>query len=277
MTIHWFPGHMTRAKRQMEAALSQVDMVIELRDARVVDASKNPMIEQLVKGKPRLIILSKKDLADPSLTAAWLEHLRRDQVRAIAMDFHHDNLKLIVNECQLVMEEKIQRQIRRGIKPRAIRAMVCGIPNVGKSTLINRLAKKKVANVADMPGVTKALQWFKVDQQLEILDTPGVLWPKFDDPQSALMLAITGAIADKVLDLEYVAQQAYQYLLQYYQDLLIRRYGPLPADFAMLVEQLGQQRGLLISNGIVNREKVYTMLLDEMRSDYFKGVTWERI
>lgn len=235
------------------------------------------MIDQLIGQKPRLIILSKRDLADPAITKEWLQVLNQNNVRAIAMDFNHDNLKMITLECQMLMKEKIDRQIRKGINPRAIRAMVCGIPNVGKSTLINRIAKRKIAKVADMPGVTKALQWVKIDNQLELLDTPGVLWPKFEDPQTALMLAITGAINDKVLDLEYIAKSAYDYLVQYYPELLIQRYGALPEDFSQIVQMLGQQRGLLNNNGEVDRNKVYVMLLDEMRGNNFKGVTWQRI
>lgn len=175
LNIQWFPGHMTKARRQMEEHLKMVDMVIEIRDARIPNASKNPMIEELTRQKPRLIVLSKKDKAEAEATREWIAALQNENVKVLALDLLHDSLeKKIVAASQELMKAKIERMKRRGIRPRAIRAMVAGIPNVGKSTMINSLAKRKAAQTGDRPGVTKALQWVKVGKELELLDTPGV-------------------------------------------------------------------------------------------------------
>ena len=206
LNINWFPGHMTKAKREMEEKLKLVDMVIELRDARIPNASANPLLSDLTKQKPRLIIMSKADKAEPAYSAKWAEKLSGDGIQVVVMDLNHDNvIKVISEAAQELMKAKIERQIRRGIRPRPIRSMVAGVPNVGKSTLINRMAKKKAVQAADRPGVTKSLQWVKVSKELELLDTPGVLWPKFEDEQIGLRLAVSGAIRDEILPLEEVA------------------------------------------------------------------------
>ena len=195
LNIQWFPGHMTKAKRQMEEHLKMVDMVIELRDARIPDASKNPLIDELTAHKPRLILLSKKDKAEAEVTAQWVSALEKEEVRVLAVDLLHEKLeKKITAASQELMQAKIERMKRRGMRPRAIRAMVAGVPNVGKSTLINSLAHRRAAVTGDRPGVTKALQWVKVGKSLELLDTPGVLWPKFEDEQVALRLAAPSAM-----------------------------------------------------------------------------------
>ena len=212
--IQWFPGHMTKAKREMQEKLNMVDMVIELRDARIPSASKNPMIEELCQNKPRLIVLSKKDKADAAATKLWCSALQNETTRVVALDILKENIiARIVEESRLLMQAKIERMKRRGIRPRAIRAMVVGVPNVGKSTFINRISKKKVAVTGDRPGVTRALQWSKVNQNLELLDTPGVLWPKFEDETVGVLLAITGAIRDEILPLEEIAAWAMRYLI----------------------------------------------------------------
>lgn len=178
--IQWFPGHMTKAKREMQDKMKMVDLVIELRDARIPNASKNPMIEELIQQKPRLIILSKKDKADAAITKAWIQTLSNASTMVLALDIITENITpKIVKAVQTLMLAKIERMIRRGMKPRAMRAMVVGVPNVGKSTFINKISKKKIAVTGDRPGVTKSLQWSKINKDLELLDTPGVLWPKF--------------------------------------------------------------------------------------------------
>ena len=205
INIQWFPGHMTKAKRQMEEHLKLVDMVIELRDARIPNASKNPLIEQLTKQKPRLILLTKRDKAQPEATRRWVEHLQNEQVKVLALDLLKDPLeKRITSAAKELMKDKLERMKRRGIRPRAIRAMVVGIPNVGKSTLINSLAHRRAAVTGDRPGVTKALQWVKIGKELELLDTPGVLWPKFEDAKVGMLLAVSGAIRDDILPLEEI-------------------------------------------------------------------------
>ena len=223
--IQWFPGHMTKAKREMQDKMKMVDLVIELRDARIPNASKNPMIEELIQQKPRLIILSKKDKADAAITKAWIQTLSNASTMVLALDIITENITpKIVKAVQTLMQAKIERMIRRGMKPRAMRAMVVGVPNVGKSTFINKISKKKIAVTGDRPGVTKSLQWSKINKDLELLDTPGVLWPKFEDERVGILLAITGAIRDEILPLEEIAAWAMRYLLQHHAQALTKRY-----------------------------------------------------
>ena len=213
--VQWFPGHMTKAKRQMEENLKKVDFVIEIRDARMPDASKNPMLDQLIQNKPRLILLSKKDKADKELTKQWVNALETENQKVLALDFIHENFsKQLIKASNELCINLIEKQKRRGMKPRALRAMVCGIPNVGKSTFINTFAKRKAAQTGDRPGVTKSLQWIKVGQTLELLDTPGVLWPKFEDQQVGLKLALLGSVKDQVVNMDDLALFACEYLMQ---------------------------------------------------------------
>ncbi|HJC37311.1 MAG TPA: ribosome biogenesis GTPase YlqF [Candidatus Merdibacter merdavium] len=276
LNIQWFPGHMTKAKRQMEEHLKMVDMVIELRDARIPDASKNPLIDELTAHKPRLILLSKKDKADPQISAAWIAALEKAEVKAMAVDLLHEKLeKRITAAAQELMKAKIERMKRRGMRPRAIRAMVVGVPNVGKSTLINALAHRRAAVTGDRPGVTKALQWVKVGNSLELLDTPGVLWPKFEDEEAALRLAVTGAIRDEILPLEEVAFWAMEYLQQHQPQLLLERYGITLSErpYDNLLE-IGRKRGYLM-NGEVDEKRLITAFLREIRDGKIGAVSWE--
>ena len=276
LNIQWFPGHMTKAKRQMEEHLKMVDMVIELRDARIPDASKNPLIDELTAHKPRLILLSKKDKADPQISAAWIAALEKAEVKAMAVDLLHEKLeKRITAAAQDLMKAKIERMKRRGMRPRAIRAMVVGVPNVGKSTLINALAHRRAAVTGDRPGVTKALQWVKVGKSLELLDTPGVLWPKFEDEEAALRLAVTGAIRDEILPLEEVAFWAMEYLQQHQPQLLQERYGITLSErpYDNLLE-IGRKRGYLM-NGEVDEKRLITAFLREIRDGKIGAVSWE--
>lgn len=276
LNIQWFPGHMTKAKRQMEEHLKMVDMVIELRDARIPDASKNPLIDELTAHKPRLILLSKKDKADPQISAAWIAALEKAEVKAMAVDLLHEKLeKRITAAAQELMKAKIERMKRRGMRPRAIRAMVVGVPNVGKSTLINALAHRRAAVTGDRPGVTKALQWVKVGKSLELLDTPGVLWPKFEDEEAALRLAVTGAIRDEILPLEEVAFWAMEYLQQHQPQLLLERYGITLSErpYDNLLE-IGRKRGYLM-NGEVDEKRLITAFLREIRDGKIGAVSWE--
>ncbi len=276
VNIQWFPGHMTKAKRQMQEQLRMVDMVIELRDARIPNASKNPLIEELTKQKPRLILLTKRDKAQAELTKRWIEHLQGEQVRVLALDLLKDPLeKRITAAAKEVMRAKLERDRRRGIRPRAIRAMVVGIPNVGKSTLINSLAKRKAAVTGDRPGVTKALQWVKVNKELELLDTPGVLWPKFEDAQVGMLLAVSGAIRDEILPLEEVAYWAMDWLQQHYPSLVEERYGVAlcenPYDTLL---SIAYKRGY--KNGAaIDEKRLVIAFLKEVRDCKIAPITWE--
>ena len=274
--IQWFPGHMTKAKREMQEKLNMVDMVIELRDARIPSASKNPMIEELCQNKPRLIVLSKKDKADAAATKLWCSALQNETTRVVALDILKENIiARIVEESRLLMQAKIERMKRRGIRPRAIRAMVVGVPNVGKSTFINRISKKKVAVTGDRPGVTRALQWSKVNQNLELLDTPGVLWSKFEDETVGVLLAITGAIRDEILPLEEIAAWAMRHLIANHKGALQQRYDiAVCEDPYIMLERIAEKRGFM-RKGEMDEKRTIETFLRELRDDKLGRITWE--
>lgn len=279
INIQWYPGHMTKAKREMQEKLKMVDMVIELRDARIPNASKNPLIDELCKQKPRLIILSKKDKAEDAQTAAWVKQLSQENVQVLALDVPKENITpKVIKAAQEVMKEKIARQIRKGIRPRAIRAMVVGVPNVGKSTFINKIVKKRIAQTGDRPGVTRALQWAKVNDQLELLDTPGVLWPKFEDERVGLLLAACGSIKDDILPIEEVSAWMMQFLCERCPDKIQERYQVEPcADPYEMFARIAKARGFLMSNGEMNQKRTIDTFLKEVRGDKLGKITWERI
>lgn len=275
--IQWFPGHMTKAKREMQEKMKMVDMVIELRDARIPNASKNPMIEELCNQKPRLIILSKKDKADALETRKWITKLQKEDVKVLALDIIKENITpKVVEASQELMKAKIERMKRRGIRPRAIRAMVVGVPNVGKSTFINRISKKKIAVTGDRPGVTKSLQWSKVNANLELLDTPGVLWPKFEDEKVGVLLAVSGAIRDEILPLEEVAAWAMRFLMQHKPELLEKRYAiELDEDPYSNFTKIAEKRGFLKNGKEINFKRTIETFLREIRDDRLGSITWE--
>ncbi len=277
--IQWYPGHMTKAKRLMQESIKMVDMVIEIRDARIPQASKNPMIEQLVQQKPRLILLSKKDKADPKETQRWLDFFAKKEIKAVPVDLLTDNVThLVVQQCKEIMKSKIEKQISRGIRPRAIRAMVVGVPNVGKSTMINRVVKKKIATTANRPGVTRALQWIRINKDVELLDTPGVLWPKFEDQEVGYYLALTGAIRDEVTPLEEVAAFGMRKMMKYYPEVLKNHYDlTIEGDAYQMLQRLGEKKKLIQSNGEINYDRVISFFLTEVRNDKCGPITWERV
>lgn len=274
--IQWFPGHMTKAKRQMEENLKKVDLVIEIRDARIPYSSKNPMLEKLIQNKPRLIILSKRDKADPQMTAQWIQALEDEQNKVLALDLIRDSYKkTLVSVANELCQALIEKQKRRGIRPRALRAMVCGIPNVGKSTMINTLAKRKAAQTADRPGVTRALQWIKLDKGLELLDTPGVLWPKFEDPQIGLRLALLGSIRDEVINRDELVQYALDWLLKKHNGLLENVYQiESVQDVWDAMNKIAVKRGYL-QKGQIDQERLIRSLIKDIRNDVLGPITWE--
>lgn len=279
MTIQWFPGHMTKAKREMQENLKLVDLVIELRDCRIPLSSKNPMLDEIIQTKPRLIVLSKKDKGEAEITQQWIEKLKDDTTLVIAADLLHDSfVPKLTQACKEVMKEKIERMIRRGIRPRAIRAMVVGVPNVGKSTMINRLAGKKIAQTADRPGVTRSLQWVKLNKDVELLDTPGVLWPKFEDPTVGFHLALTGAIRDEILPKEEVVVYALKWLSANEPQRLKERYAleNLAADPYVLLTQIAVARKHLNKQGEADLTRTIDMVINEIRNDKLGPISWER-
>jgi len=275
MTIQWFPGHMAKARREMSEKLKVVDMVIELRDSRIVNASRNPMIDKLCQDKPRLIVLTKKDKADLQATELWLAHLN-EQTLTIALDLNKDKVdQLITKACMELMKPKHDRLIKKGVNPRAIRAMVVGIPNVGKSTLINRLAKRKVTVTANRPGITRSMKLIIVNDHLQLIDTPGVLWPKFEDEIIGYYLALTGAISDVVLPNEAVALFALEKLITQYPQRLVDRYHiEVVEDPYQVMKNIAMQRGFLL-NDDYDRKRTVDTIIKEIRDDRFGRITWE--
>ena len=269
--IHWFPGHMQKARRQIEERIKLVDIVYEILDARIPYSSQNPLIKQIISNKSRLVILNKADLADPRVTKVWLDEFEKLKLHAIAIDSLHSSAKeKILTRSKEMLVDKFAKEKAKGLRPRPIRAMIIGIPNSGKSTLINTLAKRKAAQAANRPGVTKAQQWIKVATELELLDTPGMLWPKFESQHVGFSLALTGAIKDTILPLDDVAIHGVKYLLENYKSLLMDRYNILteqinPNDPVSILTAIGKNRKFLISGGEIDYDRVCETLIKEIR------------
>ncbi|WP_026342281.1 ribosome biogenesis GTPase YlqF [Paenibacillus fonticola] len=275
MTIQWFPGHMTRARRQIQEKLKLIDVTIELLDARLPLSSRNPMVDEILQGKPRLILLNKADLADPAVTREWIDYFKGEGFAAIAVDASSgQGVREIPALARELLKDKIEKQQAKGMNPRAIRALIVGIPNVGKSTLINWLAGRNIAATGDRPGITKGQQWIKVGTEMELLDTPGILWPRFEDQNVGYRLAVTGAIREEILNVEDIAFFAVKYLAKYYWEPLAERFGleEAPQDFenpdeiVAVMEAVGRKRGCLASGGRVDLEKASSVLLRELRA-----------
>lgn len=279
MSIQWFPGHMAKARREMEEKLNLIDIVIELVDARVPISSQNPMLHEIIKDKPKLVVLMKKDLADERQTSDWLNYFNTDTTKAIAVNVNERNdINQTIQLAKQLAQDKIDKQVSKGVKPRAIRAMIIGIPNVGKSTLINRLANRKIAKIGDRPGITKHQLWIKINKDFELLDTPGVLWPKFEDQQIGLKLAAIGTIKDQLLSLQDVTAYLIEYMQEHYDLLLEERYNITADMYDMweVFERIGKQRGALESGGHVNFDKVAEIVLRDFRSGRLGRVTLEK-
>ncbi len=280
MTIQWYPGHMAKAKRQMIEKIKLIDVVIELLDARVPLASRNPMIDEIVGNKPRVLILNKSDMADPACTSEWEKALSNENQRVLAVNSQDgEGIKQIPKAVRELTEERRKRSEAKGMNPRADRALILGIPNVGKSTLINRLANKRIAKIGDRPGITKQQQWIKVGKTMELLDTPGILWPKFEDEKVGLKLAATGAIKDEIIDLNEVAGFLVQHLSTHYPNQLAERYRlelPLEEDLWELLEAIGRARGAVRSGGHVDLDKTSEMIIREFRSLKIGLISLER-
>lgn len=280
MNIQWYPGHMVKAKRKIAEDLKLVDIVIELLDARIPMSSRNPEVDEIVGGKKRIIVLNKSDLADPAANRKWMEYFNRGNTRAIlANSVNGAGLKDVLSTSRLLMKEKLDRLKSKGLLVKTTRALIIGIPNVGKSTFINKLAGKSVAQTGDRPGVTKAKQWIKVSRELELLDTPGILWPKFEDERVGMCLAFTGAIKDEILDVNELAQKLLEVLAARFPDMLKQRYKleEIPADMtpAGLLEAIGRKRGCIIAGGAVDVQRAAVMLLDEFRGGKIGNITLE--
>ncbi|MBO5929065.1 MAG: ribosome biogenesis GTPase YlqF [Clostridia bacterium] len=278
-SIQWFPGHMTRTKRKITELLPLVDIVVEVIDARIPISSRNPDLDSLISGKPRLLVLNKADIADEKATEKWLQEYRRLGQPAMAADCKSGKgISGFVPLMREVLQDKLSQWAEKGMANRAVRAMVVGIPNSGKSSFINRMARGGKAKVEDRPGVTRNQQWFVIDGGAQLLDTPGLLWPKFDDQTVAKHLAFTGAIRDEIMDSEELAFELLKILAEEYEPRLRERYKltePFPEDAWDLLQQIGRKRGMLISGGEVDTLRASTMLLDEYRGGKLGRITLE--
>lgn len=270
MAIQWYPGHMAKAKRQVNEQLKKVDVVFELVDARIPYSSRNPMIDDVIKQKPRVVILNKKDMTNLKELEKWEIYFKNEGFYPVAVDAKHGkNLKNVEVEAIKATQEKFDREKAKGLKPRAIRAMIVGIPNVGKSTLINKLAKRSIAETGNKPGVTKQQQWIKVGKSLQLLDTPGILWPKFEDEEVGKKLSLTGAIKGSIVHLDEVAIYGLNFMIKHDVSALKRHYNIDTHEDAEILDwfdAIGRRRGLLQKGNEVDYESVIELIINDMRN-----------
>ena len=270
--IQWFPGHMAKANKEILEQVKLVDIVIEIRDARIPLASFNPNFEEMFSSKPRLVILNKEDLADETENAKWLKYF--NETNTLLVNSNTDNLsKIVVNKVKEILKDKLEKAKAKGIRKKVLKAMVVGIPNVGKSTFINNIVKKKVAKTENRPGVTKSVSWINLNDDLMLLDTPGVLWPKFENQDQARMLAILGSINDDILNKEELAEFALNLLYKNYSVNLKERYEVTSSED--LLKQVAVNKKCLTKNGEIDYTKAAELVLNDIRSNKLKRVTLE--
>ena len=278
MNIQWYPGHMTKTRRQIEADLKQVDAVCEIVDARIPVSSRNPDIDSICGTKPRIIVLNRMDLADPEATKRWAAYFRSKGMAVVATDCKsRRGIGDFQPAVRLLLKDRLERDAAKGMH-RPIRVMIVGIPNVGKSTLINQISGRKGAKAENRPGVTRGKQWVTVDNGLLLLDTPGILWPKFDDPEVGMKLAYTGAVKEGVIDIEELSCHLMELLNRYYPKTLLDRYGievPAGTPGYEILESAGRKRGFLLARGEIHIERMAKVLLDEYRSGKLGKFTLE--
>ena len=288
--INWYPGHMLKTKKQIIEDLKLIDVVVELLDARIPKSSRNPDIQRIVQNKKRIVLLNKSDLAEEKETKKWIEYYKNNNTTAIACDANlGKGMKEILKQIDNAMEEEMQKAASKGRIKRNIRIMILGIPNVGKSSLINRLCNKKSAVVGNRPGVTKQKQWVRIANNIELLDTPGVLWPKFEDENVALNLAYTGSIKDEVLETIEVSFKLLIYLYNNYKSNLLERYKITEVELEQinsedeneeiynLMKLIGKKRGAVISGGEIDDEKTAKIILNDFRSGKLGRITLEKV
>lgn len=279
--IQWFPGHMTKTKRQIQASLKLVDAVAEIIDARIPVSSRNPDLDSIIQNKPRVVLMNKCDMADPSSTQKWINYFKNNGIVAIPIDCKTGRgINKFVSSVNEVLKEKIEKQKAKGLLNPTVRVMIVGIPNVGKSTFINRISKNRKAKAEDKPGVTRGNQWFTINKGFEVLDTPGVLWPKFEDKIVGERLAFTGAVKDQIMDTELLAMRLLDFLKVEKNSIFVERFKlqnePIEnIESYELLELIGRKRGMLISGGEIDTERAAIMLLDEYRSAKLGKYTFE--
>ncbi|MCE4956763.1 ribosome biogenesis GTPase YlqF [Macrococcoides caseolyticum] len=281
MTIQWFPGHMAKARREVTEQLKLVDVVFELVDARIPYSSRNPMIDEVIKDKPRVVLLNKMDMADLNKTRQWMKYFEDQGFYPVLIDSKNGkNLSQVTKAAEIVTKEKFDRMKAKGLRPRAIRAMIVGIPNVGKSTLINRLAKKTIAKTGNMPGVTKKQQWIKVGTSLELLDTPGILWPKFEDQFVGKKLSLTGAIKDSIVHLDEVAIYGIEFLQANALDTLNRHYNiqvDKDTPYIDVFDAIGKSRGMKLRGNEIDYESVIELIIRDIRNEKIGKYTFDTL
>lgn len=279
--VHWFPGHMAKATRMIQEYIKKVDVVIELLDARIPRSSANPVIIELINQKPHIILLNKVDLADPAATKEWTEFLASKGITVLAIDSKSGKgNKALIRAVEQLSKPIIERWLNKGIRSRSIRTIILGIPNVGKSTLINSLAGSSATRTANKAGHTRGQQWVKIGKNMELLDTPGVLWPKLEDQRAAARLAMTGAISDDVYDLENVMKQLLGHLKDNTPEILVERYKLKPEEMENLddiLENIGRRRGCLVSGGIVDLDKARRIVLADYRNAKLGNITLDTV
>lgn len=278
--IQWFPGHMAKTKRKIAEILPLIDAVAEIIDARIPRSSCNPDIIDIINNKPRIILLNKCDMADPKITEEWITYFKKTGIISIPVDCKTGKgLNVFKSSVKELLADTLKKYSEKGLVGKPLRVMVVGIPNVGKSSFINKISGANRAKVENRPGVTRGNQWFIIDNQLELLDTPGVLWPKFDDTRVGERLALTGAIKDKVLDVELLAVRLIEILVNDYPELLGERYkiSDMAAEPYNLLEEIGKSRGMMIRGGNVDTERAANMLLEEFRNCKIGKISLERV
>lgn len=277
--IQWFPGHMAKAKKKIKENLKLIDVVIEVVDGRIPESSRNPALDELLAAKPRVIALNKRDLAEKEITREWITYFKSQGFGAAAIDgVSRQGIKELINEVRSGAEPVLQALEAKGRRRRAIRAMIVGIPNVGKSTVINAMTSQASTKTGNKPGVTKGTQWVRVVEDLELMDTPGLLWPKFEDPETGIKLAVTGAISDLVFSVEDVVRRLVIFLMENKPHALLERYKitDIKENPLDVIEDIGRKRGLLASGGLVKMEQTAVLILQEFRSGKLGQFTLER-
>ncbi len=288
VSINWYPGHMAKTKRQILEDSKLIDVVVEILDARIPKSSQNPDIAEIVRNKKRIIILNKSDLADEKETRKWIEYFKKKNITAIEADSNQGKgIEQVKKSIENIMEAELKAQNEKGRIRKTIRVMIIGIPNVGKSSFINRISKKTTMTVGNKPGVTKQKQWIRIGNQIELLDTPGVLWPKFESEEVGLNLAYTGSIKDDVLERTEVAYTLIQYLDKNYSEKLYEKYKITTEDiekikdhsqyYLELMYLIGRKRGALISGGNIDEEKVANIILDDFKNGKIGKITLEKV
>ena len=279
-SINWYPGHMAKTKRLISENIDLIDAVYEVIDARIPASSKIPDLNNYIGNKPRILIFNKYDLCDQKETSKWMDFYQKEGYKVIAMDLEHNpNMNKLIELTTDIMASETEKRLEKGLLKRKTRVLVVGVPNAGKSTLINRLVGKKAVNVGNKPGVTKELNWIRINDEIELLDSPGILWPKIDTGDVALNLATFTAIKEEVLPIYDVCEYALRKLAEYYPSLLEQRFGitEINEDFIETLEIIGKRRGCLIKGGEIDYDKAIAIVMSDIKQGVIKGVTFDRL